>query len=99
MLQLPLCKGEQWDVSDTISSPTRCVSLYANILGHVRSEEGEHSSEEPKVFPELPGLGLAHDARRGVALGAVALLPVGSQEKSQEEGEQLQVVLGSLLSC
>ena len=50
------------------------------------------------MLPELPGLGLAHDAGRGVAVGAVALLPaVGPQEKSQEEGEQLQVVLGSLL--
>ena len=52
------------------------------------------------MLPELPGLGLAHDARRGVAVGAVALLPaVGPQEKSQEEREQLQVVLGSLLRC
>ena len=51
------------------------------------------------MLPELPGLGLAHDARRGVAVGAVALLPVGPQEKSQEEREQLQVVLGSLLHC
>ena len=65
------------------------------------SQKGEHFSEIAKVLPELPGLGLAHDARRDVALGAaVALLPaVGPQEESQEEGEQLQVVLGSLLRC
>ena len=56
------------------------------------SQKGEHFSEIAKVLPELPGLGLAHDAgrRRGTAV-------VGPQEKSEEEGEQLQVVLGSLL--
>ena len=50
------------------------------------------------MLPELPGLGLAHDAGRRVAITAAALvLPVGPQEKSEEEGEQLQVVFGSLL--
>ena len=72
--------GNSLAIVDVASSPSRCVSLHANRLDHTRSEEGEHSSEEPEVLPELPGLGLAHDAGRGVAVGAFALLPVGPQE-------------------